>query len=208
MRRLFYGLVIGFILGCAAAPLLSQSAPGVPPITARGAAYTRHIDIMPNSATLGPTAPLLASIGTARGLIFDADAQTVNLHIEIPNDWDRSTSPNLHISWVPQSGEPLLENETVIWLISYRSRGLTEVIDGGSVVATSATYTQTGGAGTDKQMIVTHIPIPATTGNQPVSAEDLLLIQFSRDMTNDTHGEDAIVMKWLFDYTSISAFTG
>ena len=48
--------------------------------------YIRHHDIMASSATLGPTAPSATTIGTFRGLGFDADAEQAFFAPEVPTD--------------------------------------------------------------------------------------------------------------------------
>ncbi|MCK5018781.1 MAG: hypothetical protein KAS32_17090 [Candidatus Peribacteraceae bacterium] len=166
-------------------------------------AWTRYLMISAGSATLGPTAPTWATHGTAGALAFDADAEVVHLTKEVPDDWDGVSDLSLDVYWTNEDGDNIADTETVIWLCSYRSIIWgTENIENGTAVSPSVTYTQSG-AGADGDSHISDIVIDYDNGNQPVTAGDTIIMIFSRDMTNDTYGGDALVGQWEVEYTSV-----
>ncbi len=167
------------------------------------ATYNRHEDIQAGGATLGPTAPTPITIGTARGLGFDADNEVVFFSVEVPSDWDGASNMNLNVHWYPTSGDAVAEDETVKWDATYRSIVFGEAIDNGTVVVATTTFT--GGASeTDKESYETTIIIVYTGGNQPLTVGDLIFIQFDRDVGTDDYSGSGIVTLWELEYTSVA----
>ena len=165
------------------------------------ASYTRHRDIEAGGATVGSTAPTPTTIGTARGLGFDADAEVVHFESEIPSDWDGISNFTILVHWYSTSGDAVANGETVKWDITYRSIAVGEAVDNGTVVVGTVTFT--GGASeTDKELYESSITIVYTGGNQPLTVGDRLLIQFDRDKSGDTYSGMGIVMDWDVTHTA------
>jgi len=165
------------------------------------APYNLHERISANSATLGPTAPSGATIGTARGLQFAADNESVNFQFEVPESWDGASDIRFRVYWVPESGDAIADTETVKWDLQYRSIDEGEAVDNGTAVTATTTYTQSG-AGTDKEFIVSDIVIDFDNVNQPVEAGDIIVAQFDRDVSGDTYSGDPIVLRWEINVTA------
>lgn len=163
--------------------------------------YQRHHDVTASAASLGPSAPGTVVQDTTICLGYDMDAEKSGLIFEIPPEWNGTSDMGLNIDWYPEAGDVLQNGETVIWLISYYSIADNEAIDNGTIVNTSVTYTQSG-AGTDKEAIESQILIDYDNANQPLAAEDDILILFSRDVTSDTYSGDGVVCKWELEYTA------
>ena len=164
--------------------------------------YQRRFQIEPGSALTGSTAPTAVTIGTARGLAFDADAEEAFFIFDVPSDWDGSSDMLLDVDWSPESGAAIGDGLTVIWSTQYRSVAVGDAVDNGTFVTATQTYTQSG-AGTDKELIQTAIVLDFDDVNQPISIGDHLFFQFDRDMTGDTYASDGIVMELEVEYTSI-----
>lgn len=169
-------------------------------------AFTRFKNYLAGSANLGPTAPTWAVHGTAGCLAFDADAELAFLAIHVPGDWNGSSDLVLSIYWTNQDGTAIGDTETVIWLSTYRSiiwgGGSAENIENGTAVSPSVTYTQSG-AGVDGDTHSSAITIDYDHVDQTLAADDMLIMQLSRDMTTDTYGSDALVTHWCLEYTSV-----
>jgi len=163
--------------------------------------YTRHHDILPNAASLGPTAPDTVIQDTFVGLGFDADAETALITVEVPPEWTGASDMCLNVIWMAESGDAVADTETVKWDVSYRSVAEGENTDNGTVVTATQTHTQSG-AGGDKELYKTCITIPYTGGNQPLAANDTLGIQFDRDVSGDTYSGEAIVVRWELEYNA------
>lgn len=167
------------------------------------ASYTRHHDLQASAATLGPNAPTLTTIGTARGLGFANDNESVNFAVEVPSEWDGASNMTLVVHWIPADGDLVAQGETVKWDATYRSIADGQAIDAGTVVVATTTFT--GGASeTDKEAYSTSITIAYTGGNQPLAIGDILVVQFDRDVTTDTYSGAGIVIKWDLVYTAIA----
>ena len=163
--------------------------------------YTRHIDVEIGAATLGPTAPTAVTVGTFRGLGFDADNEEAFVNYEIPADWDGASDMAFELHWYPTAGDVIANGETVKWDATYRSIAAGEAVDNGTVVSTTSTFT--GGASeTDKEHYETSITIDYDNVNQPLTAGDDLGIQFDRDVTTDTYSGAGIVYRIDLTYTS------
>ncbi len=165
--------------------------------------YTRHRDILPGATTGNPTtAPSPVQIDTFVGLAFDADAEKSHFVFEVANDWDNVSDHTLVVHWIPEAGAALTDGQTVIWEAIYRSIGHGgEATDTGTAVTTTATYTQSG-AGVNKESIDTSITIDFDNADQPLTAGDMVAIEFSRDMTGDTYGSDAAVVLWEIEHNA------
>ncbi len=169
------------------------------------AGYTVHLDIQASAATLGPTAPTLTTVGTARGLGFDADAELVNFHIDIPTDWNASSDMTLVVHWFSTSGDAIANTEDVKWDVTYRSVAEGEAIDNGTAVTATASFT--GGASElDKEHYMTSVTIDFDNGNQPLTAGDAFVVQFDRDVSGEgnSYSGAGIVMRWDLLYTSVA----
>jgi len=142
----------------------------------------------------GSTPPSLLYIDQFAGFEFDADAESAHGSFRIPESYDGTTDLALEMEWMADPGTALADTETVKWDVSYRSVADGEAADAGTVATATATTTQTG-AGTDKERYTTSITVPATTGNQPVVAADLLGFEFDRDVTGDTYGAGAVLIR-------------
>ena len=157
--------------------------------------YTKHESIPANAAVLGPNAPTPTTIGTARGLGFDADNEAAYLEYEVPDSFTGSGDLTFKIYWSGASGDAFADTETCKWDLNYRSLAEGEAMDNGTAVTASVTYTQSG-AGTDKEFFVSEITLDYDHADQPIAAGDLLVIQFDRDVTGDTYSGAGIVYRW------------
>lgn len=156
--------------------------------------YLRHHDITISSATLGPNVPTATTVGTFRGLGFDADNEAVYFVIEIPPDWNAVSDMTLVVHWFSTSGDIIANGETVKWDASYRSIAEGEAVDNGTVVVATGTFT--GGASEiDKEHYQTPLTIVYSGGNQPLVAGDDIGFQFDRDVSGDTYSGAGIVYK-------------
>lgn len=163
--------------------------------------YERHIVLFPTASTLGPTAPTPVSIGTARGLLHDADAEQSFITVEIPSDWNGTSDIDFEILWSGESGDVIANGETVIHKISYRSIAIGEAIDTGTAINTGVTYTQSG-AGTDKQIFESEVILDYDSIVQPLTAGDNIYIVYSYDATTSTYSGGPIVYHWEIKYIS------
>ncbi len=167
----------------------------------RFASYTRHHDIIAGAATLGPTAPTPTTVGTYRGLAFDADNEVVHFVPEVPADWDAISDMTLVVHWYSQDGDIIQNGETVKWDATYRVTAAGDSVDNGTVVV--ATTTLTGGASEiDKQHYETSITIDYDNADQPLVIGSDIGFQFDRDVGTDTYTGDGIVYKWDLVYTA------
>ncbi len=191
-------------------PRFSVQTDGVAIFTAAPvfASYTRHIDLDIGAAVLGPNAPTATTIGTSRGLGFDADNQAIYVEFDIPSDWDGASNMNFNIHWHGTSGDAVANTEKVKWDSHYRSVAIGEAVDNGTLV--TATTTFTGGASEgDKETYQTVIVIVYTGGNQPLTAGDILYMQIDRDVTGEAGGGGSysglgIITLVELEYTSIA----
>lgn len=170
-------------------------------------AFTREAVIQAGSATLGATPPVETTVGTSRALCFDADAEEVYFTFEVPSDWDGLGDMNLILEWFPESGAAIADGETVIWESDYRSLAAAEIIDNGSLVTATTTYTQSG-AGTDKETIATSLVLDFDSANQPLTAGDHAVFQLNRDFTTDTYASDVCLFQMLIAYEAIGLVDG
>lgn len=170
--------------------------------------YTRHHDLQIGAAVLGPNAPTATTVGTARGLGFDADNEAAFVAVEVFSEWDGSSNMSARIHWYPTSGDAVANTEKVKWDAHYRSIAVGEAIDNGTLV--TATTTFTGGASeTDKESYETVITIAYTGGNQPLTKGDQLVIQIDRDVTGEAGGGGSysgmgIITKVELEYTAVA----
>lgn len=163
--------------------------------------YTRHHDLTASAATTGPTAPTPTTVGTFRGLGFDADNEVVFFALEIPSDWNGTSNITLVVHWYSTDGDIIANGETVKWDATYRSIAAGEAVDNGTAVTATATFTG-GGSETDKEHYETSITIVFTGGNQPLAVGDDIGFQFDRDVSGDSYSGAGIVYKWDMVYTS------
>lgn len=200
MKKLFYTIIIfGSLLWGMGAHGVQTGLTGVDQEHFRS--YTRHHDVQSSEASQGATAPTPVTIGTARCLGFDADAEVVFLNIEIPSEWDGASDMIFRIHWISESGDALADGETVKWDATYRANAPGVAIDNGTAVTATATHTQVG-AGIDKEHLMTNITIDYDNVNQPLIADNGLYIQFNRDMSGDTYTGDGVVCRWDLQYTA------
>jgi len=155
--------------------------------------YTRQIVIRPNAAVLGPTAPNAATVGTFRGLAFDADAEQLFVEAYIPADWDGESDLTITLCWCPEVGDPMTNGETVKWEGSYRVITPGDSLTTGAAVPCSETYTQSG-TSKETELICCSTTIDYDHADQPVTAGDLLGWIISRDKAGDSYAGDAIVI--------------
>ncbi|MEA3430194.1 MAG: hypothetical protein U9R08_02895 [Nanoarchaeota archaeon] len=166
--------------------------------------YTRTIKIPATAARVGATAPTFHTITNTRGLAFDANAELAFIATPIPQDWNGTSDMTLITSFAPQPIDPVANGETVKFDISYNSIAEGEAVDNGTEKTATATYTQSGGDSTDKEMILVNITIDHDNVDQPLTAGDALFIKFNRDVSTDTYSGDAIVQAWALQYTSVA----
>lgn len=163
--------------------------------------YIRHHDITVSSATVGSTAPTATTIGTFRGLGFNADNEVAYFPMEVPSDWNGTSDMTLVIHYVLTPGDILANGETVKWDVDYRSTAEGEAVDSGTVVSITATLT--GGASEiDKEHYHTSITIDYDDANQPLTVGDDMGFKFDRDVSGDTYSGSGIIYKWDLVYFS------
>lgn len=161
--------------------------------------FTRHHDIEVGAALFGASAPSIEIIGIARGLGFDANAETAYFTVEVPDDWIGTSDMDFSVDWSPDTAPT--DTETVKWDISYRSVAVGEDIDGTSTTDITSTYTQSG-AGTLGELISTSTTVDFDDATNPLTAGDLIFVEFTRDVTGDTFGEIPVVVNWNLAYES------
>jgi len=167
--------------------------------------YTKHVDIPAGSALLGPNAPGVDVIGTFRALGFSADNQAAYLNWEVPDDW-AGGDLTLKVYWAAEDGDAIENGETVKWDATYRIIDFdgTEVYDNGNTTLATTTYTEAADPGDDKETHVTSITIDWDDGDNTIAKDQVLGIQFDRDVGTDTYTGEAQVVRWEIAYTSNS----
>ncbi len=163
--------------------------------------FTRHLDIEAGSAIVGNTAPTATTVGFARGLGFDADAELAFFNWEVPQDWDGVSDFTIEVIWFSTSGDAVQNGETVKLDLNYYSVAEGEPIDNGTPVEATTTYTASGNQ-TDKEMFDTTITIDFDHGDQPLTKDDTVTMQFNRDTGVDTYTGAVIVLRWEVKYTA------
>lgn len=166
--------------------------------------YTRHIAMPASTSQVGATAPTATTVGTSRGLGFDADGELVFFDTVIPEDWNGTSDMNIEIYWSAENGDAVADTEQVIWDTEYRSVAEGEAVDNGTLVNVACTHTQSGG-GTDKELYETTCTIDYDDANQPLTAGDTLFIKLNRDVTaeaGNTYSGLAILQRYEIKYTS------
>lgn len=165
----------------------------------------RYITVSASAAGVGNTAPTPTTIGTYRGLMFDADAELAFVNKEVPDDFSGAGDLAFRIYWCAQSGDLIQNTETVVFDIEWRSVNYDdagETYDQGTVASDSSTYTATGEQ-TDKECFESIIALPYTGGNQPIAAGDVIGIKFNRDITTDTYTGEVTVIRFEISYPSV-----
>lgn len=142
---------------------------------------------------LGGTPP--TQDATRNGWAFDADAESITLSRRVPEDWDGASDIVLRLWWHPESGTAITNGQTVIWKTTINSLASGEAVDNGTEATPSATYTEAGDPGTDKELNSTDITIDYDDAGQPVAKGDTLHIALTRDFTNDTYAADAVLVR-------------
>jgi hypothetical protein len=141
--------------------------------------YNRHHDIVAGAATVGSTAPTPTTVGTYRGLAFDANAEVVHFVVEVPVDWDTTSDMALVIHWYSEDGDIIQNGETVKWDATYRVTAEGDSVDHGTVVVATATFT--GGASElNKEHYHTSITIDYDNANQPLVVDSDIGFLFRR----------------------------
>lgn len=166
--------------------------------------YIRHHDIGASAATVGSTAPTAVTVGTFRGLGFDADNEVAYWAVEVPPEWDEISDMQINAWWYSTAGDIVANGEVVKWDITYRSIAVGEAVDNGNAVTVSDSLVG-GAAETDKELYVTSITINYDDSDQPLTIFDRLGIQFDRDVSGESssYSGRAIVIKWELVYTAI-----
>lgn len=162
--------------------------------------YHRHHDINVSAATFGPTAPSPTTLGVARGLGFDADAEALHFVVEVPDEWIGSENMEIKVSWAPDSAPS--DTNKVKLDIEYVSLAEGEDIDSATTTTSTTTYTQSG-AGTQGEFIATSIVLAYNDANNPLTIGDTLYCKFSRDVTGeagDSFAGQAVVFKFELEY--------
>ena len=165
--------------------------------------YNIDITIPPGAAALGPTAPTWVVVGTFGGLEFDADAERVSFDIEVPDDYTGADSLILKIYYTNEPSDAIADTETIKFDILWRAIDFDggEDIENGTAETGTVTYTQSG-AGGDGDTRESIIILPHDGGNQTISSNDVLGIQFDRDVSGDTYSGGAYLIRWELSYPS------
>lgn len=166
--------------------------------------FTKHHDITPADVVLGVTGPSTDTIGIARGLGFDLDAEEVYYNVEVPSEWVGTSNFVINVKWA--STTAIGAGETVKWDLQWRTVAEGEDIDAVAASTATATYTQSGG-GTAGEKIDTAISIAYDDATNPIVVGDSLFFQFDRDVTADTYGGKAVVFDWDVEYSANSIST-
>jgi hypothetical protein len=174
--------------------------------TLKLAPYTYEISLSAGAANFGPTAPTWVDSAAIEyaGLAFDADAETVHFVFDVPSCWigaGASGDMTVQIFWTNESGVALADTETVKWDLTWRTKSAGEDLNNGSATSATVTYTQSG-AGTDGELFQSNITIDHDAAGNAIAEDDLLGVEFSRDMTGDTYASDAVVLMWHIDLTA------
>ena len=165
--------------------------------------YTQYLTVPAGHAYLGPTAPDTEQCGNFPCLGFDADAETVNIVREIPDDYVSGTDMKLRIYWTNEATDAIANDETVKWDISYRIRDWDdETYDGSNATTGTITYTEVGTPGTDKDTHISEITLADDDGDNPIVAGQTIGIQFDRDVGGDTYSGEGRITMWEIEYTS------
>jgi len=166
--------------------------------------YTRHRSIPIGSAIIGGGAPGATTVGTYNGLSLDDNTEILFFNFHVPMAWTGTSDMALVWHWVNQAGTLIPENDAVKFNCDYRSRADGEVLDSGNATSTTITFTQTGGAGTDKENHETAMPIDFDQVDNPISVGDIIGFSCLRgkDAGADTYAGDATVYHWGMTYQS------
>ena len=163
--------------------------------------YDRHIDIQAGNATVGSTAPTATTIGHARGLGFDADAELAFFNWEVPYDWDGVSDMEIEVIYMTTDGDAVADGETIKLDINYYVTLPSAAVDDGTPVEITNTYTASGNQ-TDKEMFEQEIVIDFDQADQPLHKGDTVNMQFNRDIGVDTYSGAVIVLRWEVKYVA------
>jgi hypothetical protein len=152
----------------------------------------------------GAAAPTEREFATFYGLGFGDTNDTALFQWEIPDQIDTGTNPTLYVYWTNTAGDAIAAGETVNADVTYRivNQDALSLYDRGAVATGHMTYTQSG-AGVDKQIHVSSIPIESTqylNQDQPVVAGWLAGFSFKR--IADTYSGELIVIRWEIGYSA------
>lgn len=164
--------------------------------------FTQYISINAGAASVGATAPSTVTIGTWRGLEFDAAGELAFIEFEVPDDWNGTSDMTLQIYGYAETGDAVANAEIIQFDADYRSVAGGEAYDNGTLVTISPTYTQSG-AGTDKAQIELTVVIDYDNANQPLTKNDIVGFVINRDVGGtDTYTGAFTVVKWEIAYTA------
>lgn len=173
-------------------------------VTNRAKQFQLPYDAWRAGAAGAAPAAIVAIVDELQGHGFSLDAHAACTQFCVPADFSTGNL-TLRLYWAPASGSAIPDTKKVMWDATIRSRPIGQVYDAGSVYVASGSFTQTGGAGTDKQLLTTDITIDPANVNQPVAATHLMTIQLSRDVTGeggDTYAAAAVFMGASLFYNS------
>ena len=152
-----------------------------------------HFQVLSGSVNGGAAEPGFLNNDNCAGPGFATQADAAYTTFSIPACYSTSVDPTFMMHWCNQSGDALGAGETVIFIITWRSIDWEdEQVTTGTIATQTVTVTQSG-AGGAAQTYETMFTLPATTGNQPLTAGDHLLIKIQRDVNTDTYSGAAII---------------
>jgi hypothetical protein len=164
--------------------------------------YTVDQHVVAGSAVLGPSAPSRYVNGSVSGIGFASDGESAYIAWEVPDCWVGAENIALKVYWTNQSGDALLDTETVKWDFEYRVLAFgTDTTTTGTAATATSTYTQSG-AGTDGDTHVNALTLVYNDANQPLVAGEVVTGRFDRDVAGDTYSGAGVVPLWEFSLSA------
>lgn len=164
--------------------------------------YNREIYADANHLATGAQAPTNQIIAAALTKGFDDANDEVLAEVEVPDEWDGSSDALLYIYWVNEQGSAIPDTKKVIWAPTYWVTAINGTMGSGTVATpTAATYTQSGGAGTDGTLHRASITLARLDANQPLVKGSTITMSIKRDTATeggDTYAADACIVKIAF----------
>jgi len=194
MRRLILAAVLLFSSAAHAA------APGVPVFSE----WLKRTVLPPASGTHPGTKPVTTEMDPLVAYCFDADGEHFHYIVHTPADWDGVSDLTILFVWTNEAANAIAQDETVIWKIVWYwiNPAIVQTYDAGTPVTATGLYTQTGVAGTDKDLHATAVVIDHDHADQQIGTHGLFHFTLQRDMTNDTYAKDACLIGLQWQYYS------
>jgi hypothetical protein len=151
-------------------------------------AYSGHHDFSVGAlASVGGGAPVYACCGSICGPGLDNANEILSGAVEVAGSWDEASDMSIHIHAVPTDSDPIADTEDIDIDYEYRSVALTETGKTGTAITGTETYTQSGGAGAECDIIDFTISVSYNSGDQQLAVDDDVTLKLNRDLASESN---------------------